>query len=119
MQWEFIVPGPLLGYRASIRRAFDPKYKAFKERVAWIATGSGVPLHKLDPKASRIELGVYVYWRRTPRIDWKNVYGSIEDALFKQDRLVHPGPSNGFAYCESGKPYNNEAAKVTIRVVEK
>ena len=37
-------------------------------------------------------LSVQVFWKKEPRIDFKNVYGAVEDSLFyEQDRHVKPG----------------------------
>jgi hypothetical protein len=50
---------------------------------------------KLDAiKEVRVWLSVQVFWKRSPRIDWKNMYGGIEDALFSEDRYVIPGKYN-------------------------
>jgi phosphoglycolate phosphatase-like HAD superfamily hydrolase len=90
----FQVDGPLLGYRASIRRAFDPKYKAFKHRVLLVAQTQGWQGRAISVPAWPVHLSVDVSWKNNPRIDWKNVYGAIEDALFEQDRYVIPGKRN-------------------------
>lgn len=114
VKWRFEVEGPLLGYRASVRRAFDPKYRAFKDKVGWLAVQAGVPVGKLDPSEAMVKLSVFVYWKKTPRIDWSNVYKAVEDALFKQDRYVQPGQLNGFNY-SSGRP-DGEVMEVLVEV---
>ena len=82
----FSVPGPLLGYRASVLRAFDPKYKAFKARVRALATAAGVPLAILSGEAGALR--VNIHWRKKARIDGVNVFKAVEDAVWKQDRRV-------------------------------
>lgn len=111
VKWRFAIEGPLLGYRASMRRAFDPKYKAFKERVGWLAIQAGIPTN-LDPKEVRVALSVFVYWKNKPRIDWSNVYKAVEDGLFTQDRYIQPGGFNGF----NCKARPEECAEVVVEV---
>lgn len=113
VKWRFAVDGPLLGYRASVRRAFDPKYKAFKEKVWALAFEAGVPFG-IDPKKSTVRLSVFAYWKKTPRIDWSNVYKAVEDSLFKQDRYIQPGPLNGWNM-NSGR--GGECAEVEVEVI--
>lgn len=93
----FIVDGPLKGYKASAAAVFKkdpmaklPQLAAFKERVQWTAIAAG--WRHREPTADRpVRLSVVPYWHGAPRIDWKNVYGLIEDALYHQDRYVLPG----------------------------
>lgn len=95
---EFVVDAPLLGYRASAARVFErssgsrvPKYRVYKDKVYLLALESGFPAgHEVDP-GNPPELSVDIFWARTPRVDWKNVVGAIEDALWRQDRYVKPG----------------------------
>jgi hypothetical protein len=99
--YRFIVDGPLKGYKASARAVFKkdpmaklPQLAAFKERVLWTAIAAGWRSREVTAAAA-VRLSVHVNWHGDPRIDWKNVYGLIEDALFKQDRFVVPGAENG------------------------
>jgi|FLYN01.1.fsa_nt_gi hypothetical protein len=86
---SFVVPGPIMGYRASVARAHDPKYKAYKERVRLCALAAGF---RFDDEGCRHPvLSVSIYWKRSARIDWSNVVKAIEDALWKRDRHVDPG----------------------------
>lgn len=113
MKYRFTVEGPLLGYRASIRRAFDPKYVQFKKKVAVLALEAGFDARKIDPMKQEVKLSVWAFWKNTPRIDWKNLYGAIEDSVFFQDRWVRPGSLNGFS-TRNGRPA--ECAEVMIEV---
>lgn len=108
--YRFIIPGPLYGYRASLKRAHDPRYKAFKRDVRMIALSAGVP-DNVDPKVQKVRLAVIPHWKRNPRIDWKNVYGAVEDAIFEQDRWVYPHPDNDF-YPATG----SEEAEVVVEI---
>lgn len=93
----FIVDGPLKGYKASAAAVFKkdpmaklPQLAAFKERVLWTAIAAGWR-HREPSAAAPARLSVVVNWHGAPRIDWKNVYGLLEDALWPQDRYVFPG----------------------------
>lgn len=116
MQYRFTVEGPLKGYRASIRAAFDPKYRQFKDRVSALALEAGFIASRFDPEEVEVYLSVFAYWKRRPRIDWKNLYGAVEDAVWNQDRWIRPGPINGFNV-NSGRP--SEVAEVVIEVKAK
>jgi hypothetical protein len=110
IELTFTIPGPLLGYRASVARAHDPKYKAYKEAVRLYALAAGLAELPRDiDKCKHPQLSVFIRWRRKARIDWKNVVGAIEDALWAQDRDVDPGSFAVFR--ETGMP---EEAKVII-----
>lgn len=87
--YAFRVDGPLMGYRASLRRAFDPKWIEFKNRVKLLAFGAGC--YGLDPVKEHLWLSVEIFWNKKPRVDWKNIVGGIEDAVFPHDRYVRPG----------------------------
>jgi hypothetical protein len=113
---RFIVDGPLKGYKASVGAVFKkdpmaklPQLAAFKERVLWTAIAAGWH-HKEPTAAAPARLSVVVNWHGAPRIDWKNVYGLIEDALWPQDRYVFPGRESDVVP-ESTEP---EHAVVTI-----
>jgi hypothetical protein len=83
---SFRIDGPLLGYRASARAAFDPRYRGFKNMVRVLADVAGVP-YNLE-KGDKAEVFVKVYWIKKARIDTSNVLKSLEDGLFKQDRGI-------------------------------
>lgn len=126
VKWRFAVDGPLFAYRAgkgSKKRTwgkrgnlgiYDPRYKAFKDKVGWLAVQAGVPVGKIDPKESHVKLSVFIYWKNLPRFDWSNGYKAVEDALFEQDRYVQPGGMNGFNY-SSGRP-DGEVMEVLVEV---
>ena len=108
MSCVFVVEGPLLGYRASVRRAFDPAYKAFKERVRLLANLAGVPSElESDAKAKII---VIIHWKRKPRIDGENVMKALVDAIWTQDRRVFDG-----RYVVHENTGETEWAKVEVR----
>lgn len=92
---SFRVEAPILGYRASTKRAFDPKYKEYKNRVLIEAMAVGYVGKCVALKEAPPFLAVKVYWKKNPRIDFKNVYGSVEDGLFSEDSYVLPGPDSG------------------------
>lgn len=98
---RFTIPGPLLGYRASIRRAFDPKYRAFKDRVRLLANAAGIPRDLDRDAVARVD--VRIYWKRRARIDRKNVLGAIEDGLFTKDRRVLRGICDAFENNAAGE----------------
>ena len=84
ISYTFKVLGPLLGSRASVRRAFDPKYKAFKTLVRYYADEAGVP----SEPTPTTNIEVVIFWRRKSRIDGGNVIKAIEDAIFQNDRAL-------------------------------
>lgn len=92
---KFTVPGTLYGYRSSTVRSLhlkkNVKYSEFKNRVLALAMEAGWKCKAVALKDIPPYLSVHVRWRKDPRIDWKNVYGAIEDALFSEDRFVKPG----------------------------
>jgi Holliday junction resolvase RusA-like endonuclease len=82
----FAIAGPLLGYRASVRRAYDPAYRAYKDAVRLLANTARVP-RDLDADATA-SVHVTVHWKRRARIDATNVLKAVEDALWGRDRRV-------------------------------
>lgn len=115
---EFLVPGPLLGYRQTTKKSiFHPKERArsqaygeFKKRVLLLSLEAGFPNMGRAEKEKPPKLSVFVYWKGEPRIDFKNLYGSIEDSIFYEwDRYVIPGKYSGVLW-DSGR----EEAKVTV-----
>ena len=89
-QIRFKIDAPILGYRASVRGAFDPKYRAYKDRVRMVATAAGVPI-LLPEYPSRARLCYVVRWTGRARIDKTNVEKAVEDALFRRDRRILEG----------------------------
>ena len=104
----FAIDGPLYGYRASTSKrtrksdgkrvggAFDPSYIAFKRLILLTAQTKGWKGHLISLPDWIIRLSVFVYWSKQCRLDWSNAYKAVEDALFSQDRYVHPGGLSGF-----------------------
>ena len=116
LRWRFTIEGPLKGYRASIKAAFDPKYRAFKDRVQALALEAGFNAGLFDPQKVEIYLSVWAFWMKRPRLDWKNLYGAVEDSVWKRDRWIRPGPLNGFS-TNNGRP--SECAEVLVEVKRK
>lgn len=115
---EFVVPGPLLGYRqTTLKTIWHPKERArsraygqFKERVLILSIQAGLPNMGKAEKEKPPRLSVEIFWKGEPRIDWKNVYGGIEDALwYEGDRHVIPGRYSGVTW-DSGR----EEARVIV-----
>lgn len=99
-RFEFLVPGPVLGYRqTTMKSIWHPKerekskrYGGFKTRVLILSMQAGMPNNGRATKERPPRLSVQVFWKKEPRIDFKNVYGAVEDSLFyEQDRHVKPG----------------------------
>lgn len=123
MRFEFIVPGPLMGYKQTTRNTmFHPKererskaYGKFKANVLLLSMEAGAPNMGTALKEMNVRLSVEVFWKDEPRIDWKNMYGAIEDGIwYEDDRYVGPGKESGF-HCNTGK----EEAKVVIEIDKK
>lgn len=122
---RFVIPGPLLGYRASISSrknkdgtrsggALDPKYRDYKQMVCYEAMAQGWKGRVASDRAWPVYLSVEVHWKEWARLDWSNCYKAVEDALFSNDRFVHPGRFSDFI---QWKP--EEKAIVVIQVEEK
>lgn len=99
-RFEFVVPGPLMGYRqTTVKTMFHPKararskaYGAFKNKVLLLSLEAGAPNMGRATKERAPRLSVELFWRKEPRLDWKNSYAAVEDALFyEDDRYVIPG----------------------------
>lgn len=100
MRIEFIVPGPLMGYKQTTKktmfhpneRARSKAYGAFKQRVLLLSMEAGLPNMGTALKERAPKLSVELFWKKELRIDFKNVYGSLEDSVWYQDdRYVIPG----------------------------
>jgi hypothetical protein len=103
MKIQFTIDGPLMGYKQTTSKSiFHPKererskrYGAWKEKVRILAVQAGIPLTGHAAMMKTIpRLSVHAFWQTSPKVDWKNVYGGIEDGLFwlpQGDRLVRPG----------------------------
>jgi hypothetical protein len=73
-------------------RARSRAYAGFKERVLILSIAAGVPNNGRATKEHPPKLSVKVFWKKEPRVDFKNVYGAVEDSIFYQwDRHVKPG----------------------------
>lgn len=117
---QFVVEGPILGYRQTTKKTmFHPKerarsmaYGAFKQRVLLLSIQAGLPNMGLALKEKAPTLSVMVYWEKHPKVDWKNVYGALEDSIFYEgDRYVKPGKHSGVEW-DSGE----EKAVVTVEL---
>lgn len=112
----FTVPGPLFGYRQTTRHSLwlpkNIKYGNFKKKVLLLAMEAGWACHAVALKEYEVRLSVIVRWKKEPRIDWKNVYGALEDACFSEDRYVKPGKQSD-VFWDTGKP---EEATVILEV---
>jgi len=101
---QFEVEGPILGYRQTTKKTmFHPKERArsiaygqFKERVLLTSMQAGLPNMGIAKKEKAPKLSVFLYWEKNPKIDFKNVYGALEDSLwYEDDRYVKPGKHSG------------------------
>lgn len=98
----FTIDGPLMGYRQTTSKSiFHPKERArsqaygqWKERIRLTAFAAGLPDLGMALRTSPPRLSVHVFWVKGVLIDFKNLYGACEDALWYQpqgDRYVKPG----------------------------
>ena len=85
-RWTFTIDGPLRGYRKDVAYSHSRGYKTWKAHVRLLANVAGVPD---DPEG--LVIRVWLYWAKRTRIDGKNMLGSIEDALWTQDRQLVEG----------------------------
>lgn len=117
-RFEFIVPGPLMGYKQTTAKTmFHPKERArskaygqFKSNVLVLSLEAGLPNMGTATKENAPRLSVELFWKGEPRLDWKNAYGALEDAIwYEDDRYVVPGKLSG-VHWDAGK----EEAKVTV-----
>lgn len=107
-QITFKIDEPLYGYRSQTRKGLykkhmekrgiklrrpdtGAKYERYKKEVLYMAMAAGFKGRVTALYEHPIYLSVIVRWKKGPRIDWKNMYGGIEDALFEEDRFVKPG----------------------------
>jgi hypothetical protein len=102
MKIQFTIDGPLMGYKQTTRDSmFHPKererskaYGAWKEKVRVLAFAAGIPITGMSDIDHAPRLSVHVYWKTVTKIDFKNVYGAVEDAIWhlpQGDRYVRPG----------------------------
>lgn len=119
-RYEFIVHGPLMGYHQTTKKSiFHPKerakskaYGAFKNRVLLLSMEAGAPNIGRALKNHAPRLSVEIFWKEDTRLDWKNVYGAIEDGLFyEDDACVIPGRHSN-VHWDTGK----EEAKVVLEL---
>lgn len=110
---EFIVTAPLLGYRqTTIKTMYHPKERArskaygqFKEKVLILSIQAGLPNMGMAEKERPPRLSVKVFWKKNVRVDFKNIYGAIEDSLWylpQGDRHVKPGNQSDVVW-DSGR----------------
>ena len=111
---HFRLDGKLWGYAQTTRATIhskDPKVRAriekrvaFKEYILLTAMEAGFTGKCEALKSCPPYLSVHVYWNKNPRIDWKNIYGLIEDSLFSPDQFVKPGRKQGLTW-DCGEEY--------------
>lgn len=120
MRIEFIVPGPLMGYKQTTSKSiFHPKERArskaygqFKTTVLMLSMQAGLPNMGTAMKEKAPRLSVELFWKKEPRIDFKNVYGSLEDSVwYENDRYVIPGKFSD-VHWDTGR----EEAKVIVEL---
>jgi hypothetical protein len=100
IRFQFVVTAPILGYRQTTKKAmFHPNerdrskaYGAYKEKVRILSIAAGLRCDGRAEKARPPRLSVEAFWKGEPKVDFKNVYGAVEDALwYTWDRHVIPG----------------------------
>lgn len=115
---EFIVPGPLRGYRQTTvktmrhpkERARSKAYGQWKEMVLILSMQAGLPNMGMAEKEKPPRLSVEVFWKKEPHLDWANLYKAIEDSLwYEWDRHVIPGKHSD-VFWDSGR----EEARVIV-----
>lgn len=120
MKVEFTIDGPLQGYRqTTVKTMYHPKERArsraygmWKEKVLYLSIQAGLPNMGKAVKWKAPRLSVMLYWKKEPRLDWKNAYGAVEDSLwYENDRYVIPGKHSGVVF-DSGV----EKAVVTVEM---
>lgn len=120
MKITFTINGPLMGYRQTTKNSiFHPKerarseaYGVWKENVRILAYAAGLKLSGMAEMGKPPRLSVHAFWAGKPKVDWKNLYGAVEDALWhlpQGDRYVKPGKHNDVTW-NSGR----EEALVTV-----
>lgn len=120
MKITFVVNGPLMGYKQTTAKSiFHPKererskrYGAWKEKVRILACAAGCPPLGMATMEKSPRLSVHVFWKTFPKLDFKNLYGACEDALWylpQGDRYVRPGRYSDVSW-NSGR----EEAVVTV-----
>lgn len=99
---RFVIPGPLMGYKQTTRKAIlhpnerarSEAYGQWKEKVRMLAYKAGLKITGMADRAKPPRLSVQVFWAREARIDFKNLYGAVEDSLWhlpQGDKYVKPG----------------------------
>lgn len=110
---RFVIEGPLMGYKQTTRKSmFHPKerersmaYGQWKEKVRLLAFEAGLQVDGMATKDNPPRLSVHVFWKKHPLIDFKNLYGSVEDSLWhlpQGDRYVKPGKHSDVTW-DSGR----------------
>lgn len=91
-----------MGYRQTTRKTmFHPKERArskaygeWKGKVLALAISAGFKNTGMSLMDAPPRLSVHVFWKGATKIDFKNLYGAVEDAIFylpQGDRYVRPG----------------------------
>ena len=89
---RFVVDGPLVGYKARSGHWGDSgkRYRGFKRKVWALAMQAGWRHRNLTARRPAC-ISVTIHWKLERKVDWKNVVGAIEDALYPDDHFVDPG----------------------------
>lgn len=120
MKISFTIDGPLMGYKQTTSKSiFHPKerersqkYGQWKEKVRILAHAAGFTTTGMAEMKRPPRLSVHAFWKTFPRLDFKNLYGACEDALWylpQGDRYVKPGKYSDVTW-DSGR----EEAIVTV-----
>lgn len=106
--YRFRIDPPILGFRSSVARAHDERYKGFKRAVRLQANLVGIP-ESLTPH-QRATIYVKILWPRRMRIDTDNVLKATADSLWKSDRRI--SECHGISEENMGR----EEALVTVEI---
>lgn len=120
MKITFVIDGPLMGYKQTTKKSIthpnererSKRYGQWKEKVRILAYAAGIPVTGMSDINHPPRLSVHVFWKGATKIDFKNVYGAVEDALWhlpQGDRYVRPGKHSDVTW-NSGR----EEAIVTV-----
>lgn len=89
-RFEFIVPGPLMGYwQTTVKTMVHPKararskaYGTFKNKVLLLSLEAGAPNLGRAEKKNAPRLSVDLFWKKEPRLDWKKLVRGDRRCVF-------------------------------------